>query len=277
MTTLEVLNAAASYLEKQGVESPRLNAEHLLAHVLGKARRIDLYLEFERPLGELERAPLRELVKRRGEGVPLQHLLGTVEFHGRVFACDARALVPRPETEQLVELTVGQLKEPQRIVDVGTGSGVIALTLACIFPQAQVVGCDTSAAALELAAENRTRLGLGEVAFLESDLLNSAPGPFDAVVANLPYIPAGEIPGLSREVRHDPVSALDGGADGLDLVRRLAAEAPAKCAPDALLALEIGIGQAGEVAGILAEHNWRDIAVRRDYQDIERFVFARHG
>ena len=277
MTTLEVLNAAASSLEKQGVESPRLNAEHLLAHVLGKARRIDLYLEFERPLGEAERAPLRELVKRRGEGVPLQHLLGTVEFHGRVFACDARALVPRPETEQLVELAVGQLKEPQRIVDVGTGSGVIALTLACIFPQAQVVGCDTSAAALELAAENRTRLGLGEVAFLESDLLNSAPGPFDAVVANLPYIPAGEIPGLSREVRHDPVSALDGGADGLDLVRRLAAEAPAKCAPDALLALEIGIGQAGEVAGILAEHNWRDIAVRRDYQDIERFVFARHG
>jgi release factor glutamine methyltransferase len=277
MTTLEVLNAAASYLEKQGVESPRLNAEHLLAHVLGKARRIDLYLEFERPLGEAERAPLRELVKRRGEGVPLQHLLGTVEFHGRVFACDARALVPRPETEQLVELAVGQLKEPQRIVDVGTGSGVIALTLACIFPQAQVVGCDTSAAALELAAENRTRLGLGEVAFLESDLLNSAPGPFDAVVANLPYIPAGEIPGLSREVRHDPVSALDGGADGLDLVRRLAAEAPAKCAPDALLALEIGIGQAGEVAGILAAHNWRDIAVRRDYQGIERFVFARHG
>jgi release factor glutamine methyltransferase len=277
MTTLEVLNAAASYLEKQGVESPRLNAEHLLAHVLGKARRIDLYLEFERPLGEAERAPLRELVKRRGEGVPLQHLLGTVEFHGRVFACDARALVPRPETEQLVELAVGQLKEPQRIVDVGTGSGVIALTLACIFPQAQVVGCDTSAAALELAAKNRTRLGLGEVAFLESDLLNSAPGPFDAVVANLPYIPAGEIPGLSREVRHDPVSALDGGADGLDLVRRLAAEAPAKCAPDALLALEIGIGQAGEVAGILAAHNWRDIAVRRDYQGIERFVFARHG
>jgi release factor glutamine methyltransferase len=277
MTTLEVLNAAASYLEKQGVESPRLNAEHLLAHVLGKARRIDLYLEFERPLGEAERAPLRELVKRRGEGVPLQHLLGTVEFHGRVFACDARALVPRPETEQLVELAVGQLKEPQRIVDVGTGSGVIALTLACIFPQAQVVGCDTSAAALELAAKNRTRLGLGEVAFLESDLLNSAQGPFDAVVANLPYIPAGEIPGLSREVRHDPVSALDGGADGLDLVRRLAAEAPAKCAPDALLALEIGIGQAGEVTGILAAHNWRDIAVRRDYQGIERFVFARHG
>jgi release factor glutamine methyltransferase len=277
MTTLEVLNAAASYLEKQGVESPRLNAEHLLAHVLGKARRIDLYLEFERPLGEAERAPLRELVKRRGEGVPLQHLLGTVEFHGRVFACDARALVPRPETEQLVELAVGQLKEPQRIVDVGTGSGVIALTLACIFPQAQVVGCDTSAAALELAAKNRTRLGLGEVAFLESDLLNSAQGPFDAVVANLPYIPAGEIPGLSREVRHDPVSALDGGADGLDLVRRLAAEAPPKCAPDALLALEIGIGQAGEVTGILAAHNWRDIAVRRDYQGIERFVFARHG
>jgi len=278
MTTLEVLNAAASYLDKQGVESPRLNAEHLLAHVLGRKKRIELYLEFERPLGEAERAPLRELVKRRGEGVPLQHLLGTVEFHGREFLCDARALVPRPETEQLVELAAKGLQAPRRIVDVGTGSGVIAMTMALIFPEAVVAGCDVSADTLALAKANRERLGLAErVELLESDLLAVLAGPFDAVVANLPYIPSGEVPGLSREVRFDPLSALDGGADGLDLVRRLVAESGAKMAPGGLLALEIGIGQGALVAEVLAANNWRDIAVERDYQGAERFVFARHG
>lgn len=278
MTTLEVLNAAASYLDKQGVESPRLNAEHLLAHVLGRKKRIELYLEFERPLGEAERAPLRELVKRRGEGVPLQHLLGTVEFHGREFLCDARALVPRPETEQLVELAGKMLQSPRKIVDVGTGSGVIALAMAFLFPEAEVAGCDVSADAIALAAANRERLGLAErVEILESDLLAGLAGPFDAVLANLPYIPSGEVAGLPREVRCDPVSALDGGADGLDLVRRLVEEAGAKMAPGGLLALEIGIGQAAAVAEVLSANNWRDIAVERDYQGAERFVFARHG
>lgn len=278
MTTLEVLNAAASYLDKQGVESPRLNAEHLLAHVLGRKKRIELYLEFERPLGEAERAPLRELVKRRGEGVPLQHLLGTVEFHGREFLCDARALVPRPETEQLVELAAKMLQAPSRIVDVGTGSGVIALTMAFLFPEAVVAGGDVSGDALALAAANREGLGLAEgVELLESDLLAAFAGPFDAVLANLPYIPSGEVPGLSREVRCDPLSALDGGADGLALVRRLVAEAGGKMTPGGLLALEIGIGQAAAVAEVLAANNWRDIAVERDYQGAERFVFARHG
>ena len=278
MTTLEVLNAAASYLDKQGVESPRLNAEHLLAHVLGRKKRIELYLEFERPLGEAERAPLRELVKRRGEGVPLQHLLGTVEFHGREFLCDARALVPRPETEQLVELAAKMLQAPSRIVDVGTGSGVIALTMAFLFPEARVAGGDVSGDALALAAANREGLGLADrVELLESDLLAAFAGPFDAVLANLPYIPTGEVPGLSREVRCDPLSALDGGADGLALVRRLVAEAGGKMSPGGLLALEIGIGQAAAVAEVLAANNWRDIAVERDYQGAERFVFARHG
>ncbi|MBU6182530.1 MAG: peptide chain release factor N(5)-glutamine methyltransferase [Verrucomicrobia bacterium] len=278
MTTLEVLNAAASYLDKQGVESPRLNAEHLLAHVLGRKKRIELYLEFERPLGEAERAPLRELVKRRGEGVPLQHLLGTVEFHGREFLCDARALVPRPETEQLVELAAKMLQAPSRIVDVGTGSGVIALTMAFLFPEAGVAGGDVSGDALALAAANREGLGLAErVELLESDLLAAFAGPFDAVLANLPYIPTGEVAGLSREVRCDPLSALDGGADGLALVRRLVAEAGGKMSPGGLLALEIGIGQAAAVAEVLSSNNWRDIAVERDYQGAERFVFARHG
>lgn len=277
MTVLEVLTAATDYLGKQGVESSRLNAEHLLAHVLGKKNRIELYLEFERPLGEKERAPLRDLVRQRAEGRPLQHLLGTVEFLGFTFATDARALIPRPETEQLVELVLG-CGEFARALDVGTGSGVIALSLALKRPQASVTGCDISPEALALAGENATRHDLaGRVHFAESDLLANIPGPAEVIVANLPYIPEADIKDLSREVRHDPVLALDGGADGLDLIRRLVAEAPGILSPGGILALEIGHDQSPQVRELLEGQNYRDISPHRDYQNIERFIIARHG
>jgi len=277
MTVLDVLKAAADYLGKQGVESPRLNAEYLLAHVLEKKNRIELYLEFERPLGEAERAPLRELVRKRAEGQPLQHLLGTVDFLGFTFATDARALIPRPETEQLVELVLAA-GNFERAVDVGTGSGIIAISLALKRPGTAVTGCDISPAALTLAAENAERHGLtGRLRFLESDLLANITGPLDLIVANLPYIPSGEIPRLSREVQHDPVLALDGGGDGLDQIRRLAQEAPRVLSPGGLLALEIGHDQAPGVCKLLETHNFRDISPHRDYQNIERFIIARHG
>ena len=279
MTVLEVLTAATGFLEKQGVESPRLNAEHLLAHVLKKKKRIELYLDFERPLGEAERAPLRDLVRQRAEGRPLQHLLGTVDFLGHLFLSDSRALIPRPETEQLVELVQSLTSTPDpQILDVGTGSGVIALSLALKYPLANISACDISADALALARENAARHSLdSRIAFQQSDLLSGIEGTFDIIVANLPYIPSEELPGLSREVRHDPSTALDGGADGLALIARLIEEAPRVLAPGGLLALEIGIGQSVAAINLLAGKNYRDIAPHPDYQKIERFLIARHG
>src|SRR3954452_2133557 len=174
MTVLDVLQRTTEFFKKREIENPRLNAEHLLAHSLGR-KRIELYLDFERQLAETELAPLRDLVKRRGHGEPLQHLLGTVEFCGHTFVCDKRALVPRPETEELVELLKTLIDNPKaNILDVGTGSGVIALSLAAALPEAEVHSSDVSDDALSLACENAARLGLSErVQFARSDLFEN--------------------------------------------------------------------------------------------------------
>ena len=277
MSLLEVPKGASEFLGKQGVESPRLNAEHLLAHVLG-LKRMDLYLQFDRPLGETERAPLRDLIRKRGTGIPLQHLLGSVEFCGRTFKSDARALIPRPETEQLVEraLTYTILNS---ILDVATGSGVIPLTLALERPGAMINATDISPDALTLARENTVLLGVDRIIFHEADLIPESlrQNSFDLITANLPYIPSAEISTLSREVQHDPLLALDGGADGLDLVRRLAPLAYERLTPGGHLLLEIGINQSDEVMTCLAGHNYRDITALPDYQGILRFIEAMKG
>jgi release factor glutamine methyltransferase len=278
MTVLEVLQSSTDYFKKRTIDNSRLNAEHLLAHVLGR-KRIELYLEFERALKESELAPLRELVKRRGEGEPLQHLLGTVEFCGMTFLCDKRAMVPRPETEELVELLLSAIRNPHSaILDVGTGSGVIALSLAMKFPEAHVHAVDLSDDALELARENAVRLGLGQrVHFVKGDLLGNFSERFDLIVANLPYVSVQDRQSLSREVLHDPEIALFGGEHGDDLVRKLIDQAPEHLAANGLLALEIGIGQSDGLTQFLGQKNFHDIEAKRDYQSIPRFLFARYG
>ena len=278
MTVLQVLQSSTEYIKKHKIENPRLNAEHLLAHVLGR-KRIELYLDFERKLTETELGPLRELVKRRSEGEPLQHLLGTVEFCGLTFLCDKRAMVPRPETEQLVELVESKIENREsRIVDVGTGSGVIALSLAAKFPEAKILAVDVSDDALALAQENAARLNLGNrVRFLKSRLLENVEGVFDLIVANLPYISTQERHTLSREVLRDPEVALFAGTEGDELVCDLIAEAPSRLGPGGMLALEIGLGQRDAFLSALAEKNYRDICSKNDYNGVTRFLFARYG
>jgi release factor glutamine methyltransferase len=240
---------------------------------------MELYLEFERTLGEAELVPLRELVQRRGEGEPLQHLLGTVEFCGETFLCDNRALVPRPETEQLVELVESRIENREsRIVDVGTGSGVIALSLAKKFPEAQIFAVDVSEDALALTRENAIRLGLSErVQLRKSNLLGNLDERFDLIVANLPYIAAQDRHTLSREVLRDPEVALFAGARGDELVRELIEQAPARLRPGGLLALEIGLDQSQGLLSALAEKKYRDIYSKNDYSGVIRFLFARYG
>jgi len=280
MTVLEVLQSTTGYFQKRNIDSPRLNAEHLLAHVLSR-KRMELYLDFDRQVRESELAPLRELLKRRGSGEPLQHLLGTVEFCGRSFRCDKRALVPRPETEQLVELLISHLKSEiasSRIIDVGTGSGVIALTLAAEFPTAEIVGADVSDDALMLARENAERLKLADrVLFLRSNLLESIQPDFDLIVANLPYVSADDRENLSREVLHDPEVALFAGSRGDELMRQLIEDAPSWLRPGGMLAMEIGLGQSETLVAALAEKNYRDILTEKDYSGVIRFLFARYG
>jgi release factor glutamine methyltransferase len=278
MTVLKVLQAATAHLKKHGVENPRLNAEHLLVHVLGR-KRIELYLDFERKLTETELGPLRDLVKRRSEGEPLQHLLGTVEFCGLTFLSDKRAMVPRPETEELVESLKSEIEDPKsKIVDVGTGSGVIALSLAAEFPEARILAVDISDDALALAQENAIRLDLGSrVQFLKSRLLETIEGTFDLIVANLPYISSQDRHTLSREVLRDPEVALFAGARGDELVRELIDQAPTRLRPGGMLALEIGLGQGQALLSVLTEKNYRDICSKNDYNGVTRFLFARYG
>jgi release factor glutamine methyltransferase len=281
MTVLELLRTTTLYLGKKGVEQPRLSIEHLLADSLGK-KRIELYLEFDRSLSARELEPLREKVRRRAEGEPLQHLLGHWDFFGRTFKTDWRALIPRSETELLVETILKEFatcgESANRLVDIGTGSGILAITFALERPGLDVSAVDLSEEALSLARENAERLGVsGRIVFRLSDLLDQVEGPFHWIVANLPYIPTADLDALQREVKFDPALALDGGKDGLTIIKRLIESVPGKITPNGMIALEFGQGQAQRIGEILADNNYRDISIRKDYQGVERLLIARHG
>ncbi len=279
-TVLDTIHGGTEYLEKRGVEDARLTMQILLARVLG-CERIELYLDFDRPLDEEHLGPLRESVMRRGRGEPLQHIVGDVEFYGREFKSDARALIPRPETEELAGMVLKRRGKPGegevwRVLDMGCGSGVLGLTLAAEWGAgAAAVLVDASEEALGLARENGAALELGGVEFVHGDLFSGLGGrEFDVVVANLPYVPSREIPGLSREVQRDPLAALDGGEDGLEVVRRFCGDVRGYVADGGMVALEIGEGQSEAVAGMLVAGGFTGVESARDLSGVERYVFG---
>jgi len=265
------------FFEKHGLENPRLNIELLLAHVLQK-RRLDLYLQFEQELDEATLARLRELVRRRAAGEPIQYVTGEAAFYGLTFAVNRDVLIPRPETELLVEAVVKRAKPDATILDVGTGSGCIAVTLAKQLPAARIFAVDASAAALAVARANARRHGVEKNArFLQGDLLEAFSDNVgaDVIVSNPPYIARGDWATLPKEVRDfEPVPALVAGEDGLEVIRRLVKTAKRVLAASGLVALEIGAGQRAAAERLFRDHSYGAVEVMNDLQGHERVVIA---
>lgn len=256
-TVGRLLGWTADFLKRKGAESPRLDAEVLLAQVLDWPR-VQLYTHFEDPVGDRDRSAYRELVRRRAEGTPVAYLVGRKEFYSMSLAVGPAVLIPRPDTETVVVEFVMLLKgvESPRVLDVGTGSGAIALACARQHPGARVVATDVSAEALDVARRNAESLTLADrVEFRLGDLFEPVEGDatFDAILSNPPYIPSGEIADLEPGVRdHEPHLALDGGPDGLDVVRRLVAGSVSRLKPGGHLVLEIGSAQELPVRDLIA-------------------------
>lgn len=246
-TTLKILDWTKAYLAGKGIANSRLEAEWLLCAATGLDR-VGLYLNFDKPLNESELAAYREMVTRRGRREPLQHILGTQEFHGLEFEVSPDVLVPRHDTETLVDSALSQMPEARSVLDIGAGSGCVAVALAKHLPEATVTAIDISEKALVVARRNAERNSV-VIEFLHGSLLDPVAGRcFDLIVSNPPYIPAAEIETLDPEVRDfDPRAALDGGADGMDLYRQLIPAALACLNPAGWLLVEVGVGQADRV------------------------------
>ena len=284
MTVLEILNRTKTFFEKKGVPDARLDAEYIISHGLGMKSRMDIYLNFEKPLTAAELDTLRPLVARRANREPLQHIIGDTSFRGFIIKCDTRALVPRPETESLVDMAKDALKgiENPFIVEVGTGTAAISIACAKEIAGAKVLATDISEDALSLARENATANGLDEGAegasltFAKGDLLDAvtATDKIDCLIANLTYIPDGEKGKLQPEVdKFDPELALYGGPDGLTLVRKLLQQTEGKLNAGAPILLEIGSEQAEVLKNEAANYPWLEFSgIHKDYCGNIRFV-----
>jgi release factor glutamine methyltransferase len=281
LTVLEIIKRTTDFFAGKGIESPRLNAELLIGHALGR-KRMQLYMEFERPLTEAELETIRPLVRRRSQREPLQYIVGETEFYGLKLKVDRRALIPRPETEQLVELAVGawqgRTESPRRILDLGAGSGAIALALARAFPDAQVMAVDRSEEALALARENAVLTALdARVIFQRSDWFAHVPPEprFDLIVSNPPYLSVEETTQTAPEVRgFEPTEALTADEDGVADLCKIIAAAPAFVAPGGLLALETGIGQHKRLLTELQSAGFSRAESKQDLTGRDRYVLG---
>jgi len=281
MRILEVIQRSTDFLTRKGVASPRLQVELLLAHLL-KMPRMQLYLSFERELTTAEMDALRALVQRRGQREPLQYIVGSTSFCGLEIALNRHALIPRPETELLAERAWTFLQKVAGVpsaLEIGTGSGCLAIVLAHHAPAAKIDATDISAPALELARQNAETNHVSErVQFFQGDLFTAAPpdGRYDLIISNPPYIPTARIETLEAEVReHEPRNALDGGADGQDFYRRIAAEAGARMRAAGRVMVELDDEGAAATREIFLREKWIVEALENDHQGRQRILIAR--
>jgi len=283
-TTLKLLNWTQGFFAQKGVDAPRLTAELLLAHAL-RCDRVRLYLDFDKPLGDPELAAFRELVRRRADREPTAYLVGKKDFYGRTFAVDARVLVPRPETELVLEAALaalpapgaaGEVTEPAQVLDLCTGSGALGVSLALERPGTAVTATDLSADALAVARANAAALSAQGLTFLEGDLYAPVPAGarYAVIVSNPPYVPRGELDTLPPEVRREPRLALDGGADGLAITRRIVAGAPARLLPGGTLVLEMHEDHLDALPRICLEAGFARAEACRDLAGLPRYVVA---
>lgn len=277
-TVLDLIRWGADYFREKGIDSPRLTIELLLCHVL-QLRRVQLYTDFERPLGKVELATLRSMVIRRVEHEPLQYIVGTADFYGRAFIVTPDVLIPRPETELLVDRVVrhGKDRGTLRCLDIGTGSGCIPITCAIQLPASQWLATDVSTAALEVARRNAEHFGVQDrVTFIRHDVLEeTVPGRFDIITMNPPYIAKADVATLDAEVRdYEPHGALTDDSDGLSFYRRIASILSEHLHDDGVLFMEIGFGQADDVRRLMTEAGWQ-VDVIDDLSSIPRIVRVR--
>lgn len=276
-TTLKVLTWTTGYLAEKGVANARREAEWLLCEATGLDR-VGLYLNFDKPLSDDELAAYRGLVTRRGKREPLQHILGSQEFDGLTFEVSPAVLIPRHDTETLLEQALQHTPHPGSILDIGTGSGCIAIALAKRLPEAQVTAVDLSAEALAVAQRNAELHGAA-IEFLQGSFFDPVAGRrFELIVSNPPYITTADLATLQPEVRDfEPNLALDGGADGLDAYRAIVSQATAHLQPGGWLWFEVGAGQAPDVSVLLAQAGFGGIITANDPGGIERVVGGCHG
>jgi release factor glutamine methyltransferase len=280
LTVLEALNTASDYLNKKGINSARLNSELLLTSILN-CKRLDLYLSFERPLQKNEIDIYRELLKRRSTFEPLQYIIGKVEFYGLEFEVNPSVLIPRPETELLVEAVIELLKkhESPSILDIGSGSGNISIALAKNIPACKIVGLDISEEAIETAKRNAKLNEVeNQLMFVKKNILNGleiGENKFDVVVSNPPYISAAEFLNLDPELRlYEPRFALTDENDGLSFYRKISALSKSLLKNNGKIFFEIGVGQSEEVKRILLDNDYKSIVIKKDFSDIERIIIG---
>jgi release factor glutamine methyltransferase len=280
ITVLESINLSTQYLNQKGIESPRTNAELLLADILN-CKRLDLYLSFERPLSENEVQKYREYIKRRGNFEPLQYVIGKVEFYGLDLIVNPSVLIPRPETEWMVENIVIQFPKDEKLIilDIGSGSGNIAIALAVNLPSSKIVSTDLSEEALQVAKENSERHKVSErIKFVKHNILKndlSSFPMFDIVVSNPPYVSKESYSTLQKEIEDfEPAIAVTDDSDGYTFYREISAKASKKLKENGKLFFEVAQGQSEEVVEIMTKNNFKNIGVLKDYQNIDRIIFG---